>query len=710
MSASSTEALLERTADLPFWRRPRRLRRQIAGALMLTSLFAVLLFGSLNFLAADRLLRQGTEEQLAATAVGRSHSIEVGMERLLRDVSAAASDPSVVAALDEFSVAFDALADRTLEPDQASALIDFYDDDVIAPLAEVGITGLEASELVPASDAGQWLQAHYTIPDPEFDDSAYGEVLAEHDRQLKQFADRIGAVDLMLVSFDDDVVYTTEQRVDLGIDLSTDAVANDLLTQLVVEDLSRVTAGEALLTDYGIYIPGGGKPALFAAATVRRGSRIVGTLVAEVSTDRIDAITTANGDWSGLGLGDGESYVVSSDRILQSTSRPWLENREAYLDDVDDDELRERIIRFDTPVGIQTVETAPVTSAFAGDIFTGNAHNYLGQATFSSSTAIDVPGVEWAVVTDVPASSARRPLVNYLRKMGFVLAIVLPSAAILGLLLARRLSRPIGPAVEAARAVANGERHPDQGRLGNDEFGDLGRRLNMMAAALERQEQELEAEFEQKRNLLLAVLPPHLVDDVGVVAGNGARSDLATVVAVTITPDHEVDDDLLDLLSTAAAGAEAMATECGLERIRVTADRYLFVAGAHGGDEPTDATNDEDGAAAAAAFVDRLCDGLDELGEDVGVDFRTRVGLSTGSVARGVLRRGSLTFGAWGEPVRRALALSALATAGEVLADVGTAQAIDADGVLAAAEGLVDLDGDPVSAFVVRSVEPAETA
>ena len=50
---------------VPFWRRPRRISRQIAGTLVATALVAVALFGALNYVAADRLLRAGGFEQLA---------------------------------------------------------------------------------------------------------------------------------------------------------------------------------------------------------------------------------------------------------------------------------------------------------------------------------------------------------------------------------------------------------------------------------------------------------------------------------------------------------------------------------------------------------------------------------------------------------------------------------------------------------------------
>ena len=124
-----------------------------------------------------------------------------------------------------------------------------------------------------------------------------------------------------------------------------------------------------------------------------------------------------------------------------------------------------------------------------------------------------------------------------------------------------------------------------------------------MAATLGRQEQALDDEYERKRQLLLTVLPPHLVGDDGVVSDTGEYIDAATVIAVSIdTDDAELDtsDELADALSAVTATAERLATERGIERIRVAADRSLFVAGTGSG-TGTNGADDALGFASALA-------------------------------------------------------------------------------------------------------------
>ena len=696
------EELAARTARLPFWRRPRRLRRQIAGTLVATALVAVALFGALNYVAADRLLRAGSFEQLDGVAQSRARSIELGAARLLRNTGAVADDPGVARALDEFTVAVAELEDVELSESALAELEQFYLDEVVAPLNDSGLfeRTVTLADVAATTNSQRFLHYHLVVPGtpPPPPDTSYAAALAEYDTFLQSLATSLSAENVLLVaSGTQQIVYSSDARIDLGAVLTDGTLAESPLARLVEDDLQRVRAGTAVITDFELYVPNGARPTLFSGATIRSASaQVSGALVIEIPGAAIDAITTADGNWDDVGLGDGESYVVASDLLLQSTSRTWVDDPEGYLERVDD-RTRRFVSTLGSPVGVQVVDTAPVRAAFRGETFRGRSTNYLGREVYSASATIDVPGVEWAVVTDVPLASARKPLTDYLWRLGIVAVVVVPLAALVGILLARRLSRPIGPAVEAARAVADGDRDPQLPDLGQDEYGDLGRRLKRMAALLAAQERALDDEFQRKRELMLAVLPAHLVDADGSVTDTGERVDEATVVAVTVRTGNDIDDRLAEHLAAAARTAERLADEHGLERIRTAADRYLFVSGAR---------QDGNGVEPALEFGRRFVAASRELDAEMGNDVAVQVGLSTGSVATGVLERGSLTFGAWGEPVRRALAISALSRADEVLLDESTASGVASRDDIVAVDGVVDLDEQPMSLYSL-AIDPA---
>jgi class 3 adenylate cyclase len=191
-----------------------------------------------------------------------------------------------------------------------------------------------------------------------------------------------------------------------------------------------------------------------------------------------------------------------------------------------------------------------------------------------------------------------------------------------------------------------------------------------MAADLGEQERELEAEYDRTRQLLMTVLPPRLVGTDGGVADSGAAAQLATAIAVNIAVGaaHTSDDTLDEILSRVSAIIDEAAGDHGVDRVRVAADRSLYVAGL----DRERAAPDNDGVDDALAFVYDASRRVREFRDSEAIDVAGRAGLSTGPVGVGVLQRGSVTFGAWGEPVRRALAIGALSQSGQVLVDSST--------------------------------------
>ncbi|MDH4170330.1 MAG: HAMP domain-containing protein [Acidimicrobiia bacterium] len=696
------------SADSTSWlNRPRKLRRMLVTALVLVTLASVLLVGGLNFVAARRLLDDGTSEQMQSVGELRSRNIETGGRRLLSQVSAASHDLGVVAALRALNTSFQDLATASLDPAQSRDLDRAYQVEVVDPIVDAGLVAgveLTVADVEPGSNEGRYLQYHYTLLDPatraETDDpgdgSAYSATHAEQHPFLSDLARSLGVSDLLLVNDDGEVIYSDQKRIDFGADLVKGPLSDSVLAALLSDDLAVARTGDAVISDYEVYVPGGAAPALFTAAAVRDGGEVIGALATRLDTAALNSLTTADGQWEAVGLGDGESYVVSADElVLQSESRRWLEDPQGYLAAVDDPELAALIETLGSPVGLQPVDTEPVRQAIEGRSFLGSAKNYLGQSTLSYATPIDIGNRRWVMVAEVPLDDARAPLYDYARRLGLVILVVVPIAALLGFWLASRLTRPIPPVVDAALAVAGGDRDPQLPDLGRDEFGDLGRRLVQMANELGRREAELADEFERKRELLLTVLPARAVDAEGDILVGGGVADEVTVIAVGIDPAEgtTVEADRVEVLSHVSAAAERLAADRGLERVRSSADQFLFLAGHR---VPSD------GADAGLEFAGELARAIQTLATDEGAVLSVRMGLSTGPVGSGVLARGSLTFGAWGEPVRRALAIEALSRSDEVLVDASTAAAADTERwALRSAPDVVDLSGRAMDVFVL---------
>lgn len=703
-SAVTATAMEQRFATVPWWRRPRRLRRQLATALMITALLAVITFGGLNFFAARELLLRGTETQLAASGAARAATVAAGAERLISEVSVTSSTQALAQALDEFSTAFDALDRRKLTKRQRDQLAAWYESQIIEPFEAAGLGPIALADLYPTTSAAQWLQYHYTMrgadepaPVDPGDATRYTRLNKRYEPAIRALSDQRGGGDILLIDTSGTIVYSLHKGIDVGTSLVSGPYADSTLGRVVTEALPRARVGTTLLTDFSV--SSAGQPELFAVSAVRSGPRLVGALAAGVPVEALNRITTASVGSQDVDEGKADSYIVAADRVLQSEPRSWAEDPQAYVarlqagDEADQEQAR-LIELFGSPVGIQVIDTDPVEAALAGADFQGAASSPFGEATYSASTAFSPGGRQWVVVTEVPRGTVNEPLLDYLRRIGVVLAVVLPIVGAAGIWISRVFTKPIRPTVLAAEAIVAGDREPDVDTTRGDEFGDLARRLTSMARALATHEQELVEEYERTRQLLLAVLPTQLVDADGNIVGTGEAMETATAVAVTIAPTYPDEDQeqAREALGHAAEVAEVIAAAVGLERVRVSTDRYLYLAGIGSADS---------GADRAIDFASQLRARIEVGGAEVSLDLH--VGLSSGVVATGVFDSGSLTFGAWGDPVRRALALASLAQVDSVLVDASTAQAATSPWPLARAHDVVDLDDEPMDLFTLEA-------
>ena len=204
----------------------KRLRRQLSFTLVGVALVSVLLLATVNYVFARLLIDDSVESQIAAVRDSRVQALEIGAERIQSRVSALAANPSVVEALIELSNEFGQL-DEDITADQVDELTTLYDTEVLPPFVAAGVDP-DATELVPGSTAGRYVQHHYIAENPDGvddrdrlddagDGSGYSAAHAEHHPLLRAQMENAGMSDLLLVDADSgDVVYSTEKRIELG--------------------------------------------------------------------------------------------------------------------------------------------------------------------------------------------------------------------------------------------------------------------------------------------------------------------------------------------------------------------------------------------------------------------------------------------------------------------------------------------------------------
>ncbi len=689
------------------------LQRRLSVTLVGVALVSVLLLSGVNYVFARLLINDSVESQLAAVRDTRVQALDTGIARLQSRVSNLAANPSVVEALTDLSAEFRQL-DEDIAPDQVANLTTIYDTEVLPPFVDAGVD-ISSTELVPASSAGRYLQHHYIAENPDGfdqrdrlddagDGSGYSAAHADHHPLLRALMENARMSDLLLVEADTgDVVYSTKKRVDLGTNGFDGPYAIAGLGE-VLDELSSVAVGDAVVSDTFFYIPTRGAPVFFFASAVRSGSDVVGAVVTEVPVEVLTAVMTAAQDWKLLGLGDtGESYIVGADRTLRSDSRAWLEDPDDYLgryvDRYGDQDAADLIETVGSPVLLQEVDNEAVTAGLDGEAFIGTVTSYLGTETLAASGGLQVSGLDWAVVVEQDKDESDSALSSFLRAILVVLAVLLPTIALVGALLARILTRPVDSLVQAAARIADGDLDAEVEDLGRNELGDLGRQLEGVARQLESRDQAILDEEQHISDMLMAVLPARLVDRVR----DGEQAiedifDIATVVSITVDNMPEAagaDQDLvLDITDRLNEEAQVLMDRYGVERVQRSSGSQLYLTGLD---------QDDARVADATEFARAAIKIVAEVGAEFGQALTARAGMSAGEVATGVLGSSQLAFGVWGDPPDTAVTLGSLAAPGQLLADGNVVEQLGPEWDIGPTEELPGL-ADDFDAHVVHGL------
>jgi methyl-accepting chemotaxis protein len=274
--------------------------------------------------------------------------------------------------------------------------------------------------------------------------------------------------DVLLISASGDVVYSVAKNDDFASNVLTDRALSDSGLGKAFAGARALKDGEASFVDFSLYAPTG-TPQSFMAMPVYERDQNVGVMVLSISPDAMSARVSA---LSGLGQ-SGEVVVVGRDGLLRSESE-----------------------RTEEPDVLSTVLESPVVAAaFAGASEEGISNNYRNAPMVVRAAAISVHDVDWAVVAVQPEQEAYAAVDEMRNSTLLIGGALLGIAAVLGLVFARSISRPISRLTETMDALAGG--HLDvavEGAARGDEIGAMARSVEVFRASAIRVSEMTEAE------------------------------------------------------------------------------------------------------------------------------------------------------------------------------------------------------------------------
>lgn len=284
----------------------------------------------------------------------------------------------------------------------------------------------------------------------------------ELDRQIRPLFDPLLEVqyhDLALISAAGRVVFTMRRGKELGASLQSNPYQDSELGQV----FKRVkTSLKTETSDFKPY-PFTGAPALFIAAPIVDGGRLLGVLAAQLSDEEVYKFISA---YSGLGQ-TGELIIAIRDGNDALVAVPLRHNPDAAF--------KERI-----PLGSD--RSLAIQNAVQGLNGVGIILEHQGEETIAAWRYL--PTFRWGMVIKVDTVEAFAPIAQRRKIVIGLGGITLALIGLATLVVTRSISNPIINLMELVTSIAKGNLDQQVPVTTQDELGRLGQAFNQMTKSL----------------------------------------------------------------------------------------------------------------------------------------------------------------------------------------------------------------------------------
>jgi class 3 adenylate cyclase len=632
--------------------------------LISVTLIASIVVGVLGWQNGRRALDTSITNQLNSIRSLQSHQIEQFFTQSFAHTRSLARDRMIINAMNQFQQGYTNGLYKSLTEAQEAAVSAFYDE-VFVPEIALNSTSTPLSVLYqPSRAAARYFQYHYIVNNPYPLNEKDGLVESKEDSTIynrfhrfyhpifRSLQEEFGYYDIFLIDIKSlSVVYSVFKEVDFATSLQDGPYRESGLGLLANQIRENPERDSVSIIDFRSYAPSYGAPAAFVGAPIFDRNEAVGIVVVQIPADALNTVMTVDEQWSENGLGQtGESYLVGSDRLMRSVSRLFVEDRDAYLDAIEQYDLSSatvnRIKTFDTTLLLQPVASASVQNAL--DEQSGNhiTTNYLGQRVLSSYAPLDIDGLDWAIISEMTVDEAFKPITTLQRNILIWGAILVLGVAFIAILLSRYFVRPIERLSAGVQQLEAGDSLVQIDIPNNDEFGDLAHQFNKMNTSIHEKSRQLNERQTENSELLSNILPAELHERYHSREQIADQHQQVTVMQLELDGFGQVTEKLG--VMRAAAGLQEVldalddATErFDVQPISFSGTEYCAVCGLNSA-RLDHARRSIDFSIAALQIVKRF-------NTEQHCQLSVRIGLDSGTVSSGVVGSRKLRFSLWGD-------------------------------------------------------------
>ncbi len=247
------------------------------------------------------------------------------------------------------------------------------------------------------------------------------------------------------------VMFSVSKEDDLGANLSVGKYKNTHLAKLWKD---VVTKQKTIITDYQPYAPSNNEQALFVGTPVYRDKKIIGVLVMQISSKKINKVIYNNNKL----YESSEIYIVGKENTEYNLKSDKRLTNETIGDQIKDETIIDCMNKKKTTEVIKTLTT--------------NKKDYL----FYS--ALNINGLDWRIFSTVNIDEVLKPVKLQARIILIVSIISILFIIISAYLLSRSISKPIENVVNAIKKISNKEINFQIKEKRKDEIGTLYNSIN----------------------------------------------------------------------------------------------------------------------------------------------------------------------------------------------------------------------------------------
>jgi len=247
------------------------------------------------------------------------------------------------------------------------------------------------------------------------DNSSYSKVHSVYHALIKEFQEKFGFYDILLVDSDTGyVIYSASKELDFATSLVNGPFSTTPLGQVFALANAATINDYTVLSDFSEYEASQNKMSAFLTTPIFKNNKKIGVLIFQIPLKPLDDMVTESHQWVELGLQEsGEFYIVGQNKKLRTENRLFIENPTRYLQSVKPympAELINNIFAKKSTVGLQEVFNEGALLSLQGKKGFGIYNDYKNEAVFTAFTPLAIGGLTWGLVCTESVNEARVPL------------------------------------------------------------------------------------------------------------------------------------------------------------------------------------------------------------------------------------------------------------------------------------------------------------